>query len=131
MREVTVTPFTHSWVHLIAIQFSATSIHIYIHLTCCMVEVCLREVERFVDGRIFNGTLCAATYQLHPPTSVCIKDTRHLLLLFSQIPSIDQLEMHFAMDSNLLHKESDEAARQLAKQEGHGEGEGEGVRVKV
>ena len=52
--------------------------------------------------------------------------TRHLLL-FSQIPSIDQLEMHFAMDSNLLHKESDEAARQLAKQEGHGEG----VRVRM
>ena len=51
--------------------------------------------------------------------------TRHLL--FSQIPSIDQLEMHFAMDSNLLHKESDEAARQLAKQEGHGEG----VRVRM
>ena len=38
-----------------------------------------------------------------------------------QIPSIDQLEIHFAMDSNLLHKESDEAARQLAKQEGQGE----------
>ena len=82
-----------------------------------MVEVCLREVERFVDGRIFNGTLCAATYQLHPSTSVL----RRSVLLFSQIPSIDQLEMHFAMDSNLLHKESDEAARQLAKQEGHGE----------
>lgn len=52
---------------------------------------------------------------------------RRSVLLFSQIPSIDQLEMHFAMDSNLLHKESDEAARQLAKQEGHGEG----VRVRV
>ena len=38
-----------------------------------------------------------------------------------QVPSIDQLAIHFAMDTNLLHKESDEAVRQLAKLEGEGE----------
>ena len=63
--------------------------------------------------------------------SVCIKVfPEDCLLLYPQIPSIDQLEIHFAMDSNLLHKESDEAAQQLAKQEGQGEdGRDEGVRV--
>ncbi len=37
--------------------------------------------------------------------------------------AIDQLAIHFAMDSNLLHKESDEARRQLDKLEGGGEEE--------
>ena len=43
-----------------------------------------------------------------------------------QIPAIDQLAIHFAMDSNLLHKESDEARRQLAQLEGAESSESEG-----
>ena len=42
-----------------------------------------------------------------------------------QIPAIDQLAMHFAMDSNLLHKESDEARRQLDQLEGDESSESE------
>ncbi len=32
-----------------------------------------------------------------------------------QVAAIDQLAIHFAMESNLLHKDSDEAQRQLNK----------------
>ncbi len=32
-----------------------------------------------------------------------------------QVAAIDQLAVHFAMESNLLHKDSDEAQRQLNK----------------
>ena len=60
--------------------------------------------------------------------------------LLLQVASIDQLALHFALDSNLLHTESDEAQRQLARdgggessededqddEEGEGEREGEG-----
>lgn len=35
-----------------------------------------------------------------------------------QVSSIEQTAFHFSLDSNLLHKESDEAQRQLARQEG-------------
>ena len=34
-----------------------------------------------------------------------------------QVPTIEQVAIHFAMDSNLLHKESDEVQRQMHKQE--------------
>ena len=34
---------------------------------------------------------------------------------FKQISSVDQLAIHFALDGNLIHKDSDEAMRQLAK----------------
>ena len=47
---------------------------------------------------------------------------------FKPVSAIDQLAIHFAMDSNLLHKESDEAVRQQAKLEGDGEREGGGRR---
>merc|ERR1712203_1215540 len=33
---------------------------------------------------------------------------------YKQIPSVDQLAVHFSLDGNLLHKESDEARRQMA-----------------
>ena len=42
-------------------------------------------------------------------------------MLHTQVASIDQLAMHFELDSNLLHCESDEAQRQLAREEGEGE----------
>lgn len=35
-----------------------------------------------------------------------------------QVPVIEQTAIHFAMDSNLIHKESDEAQRQIDRQEG-------------
>lgn len=35
---------------------------------------------------------------------------------FKQLSSVDQLAIHFSMDGNMLHKESDEAKRQLTKQ---------------
>ena len=38
--------------------------------------------------------------------------------------AIDQLAIHFAMDSNLLHKESDEAQRQLDKAVGSDQSDG-------
>jgi len=34
---------------------------------------------------------------------------------YKQIASVDQLAVHFSLDGNLLHKDSDEARRQLAK----------------
>ena len=37
-----------------------------------------------------------------------------------QVASIDQLAVHFALESNLLHTESDEAQRQLAREKGDG-----------
>lgn len=40
---------------------------------------------------------------------------------FKQISSVDQLAIHFCLDGNLIHKESDEARRQLARHSG-GEG---------
>ena len=40
---------------------------------------------------------------------------------FKQISSVDQLAIHFALDGNMIHKESDEARRQLA-QMGIGDG---------
>ncbi|XP_057303702.1 dynein intermediate chain 2, ciliary-like [Hydractinia symbiolongicarpus] len=36
---------------------------------------------------------------------------------FKQIPTVDQLAIHFSLEGNLLHKESDEARRQLASTE--------------
>lgn len=41
--------------------------------------------------------------------------------VFKQISSIDHLAFHFTLDSNLLHNESDEGRKQLAKKEGRGE----------
>ena len=41
---------------------------------------------------------------------------------FKQISSVDQLAIHFALDGNMIHKDSDEARRQLAKM-GIGDGE--------
>ncbi|CAB4002962.1 Hypothetical predicted protein, partial [Paramuricea clavata] len=35
---------------------------------------------------------------------------------FKPLSSVDQLAIHFSMDGNMLHKESDEAKRQLTKQ---------------
>ena len=40
---------------------------------------------------------------------------------FKQTSSVDQLAIHFSLDGNMIHKESDEARRQLAR---HGLGEG-------
>lgn len=42
-----------------------------------------------------------------------------------QVSAIEQTAFHFSMDSNLLHKESDEAQRQIARQEGGGASSGE------
>lgn len=42
---------------------------------------------------------------------------------YKQIPSVDQLAVHFSLDGNLLHKESDEARRQLAAGSGEAEEE--------
>ena len=47
--------------------------------------------------------------------------TQRLICVFSQerqykqISSVDQLAIHFALDGNMLHKESDEAKRQRAR----------------
>eukprot|EP00112_Aurelia_sp_Birch-Aquarium-sp1_P015688 Seg350.19 transcript_id=Seg350.19/GoldUCD/mRNA.D3Y31 product="Dynein intermediate chain 2 ciliary" protein_id=Seg350.19/GoldUCD/D3Y31 len=41
---------------------------------------------------------------------------------YKQIATVDQLAVHFSLDGNLLHKESDEARRQLAKNEDQGDG---------
>lgn len=41
--------------------------------------------------------------------------------LFKQTTTIEQLAIHFALDGNLLHKESDEAQRQLIMQSGETE----------
>ena len=38
--------------------------------------------------------------------------------MFKQIPSIDQLAIHFALDGNMIHRDSDEARRQLKRMEG-------------
>ena len=35
--------------------------------------------------------------------------------VFKQQPHVDQLAIHFAMDGNMLHKESDEARRQMTR----------------
>lgn len=35
---------------------------------------------------------------------------------YKQTAHVDQLAVHFSLDGNLLHKESDEARRQLARQ---------------
>ena len=37
-----------------------------------------------------------------------------------QVAIIDQLALHFALDSNLLHCDSDEAQRQLTAEQGEG-----------
>eukprot|EP00795_Rhopilema_esculentum_P006475 gene6476-11928_t len=42
---------------------------------------------------------------------------------YRQIPNVDQLAVHFSLDGNLLHKESDEARRQLVKYDGIGDDE--------
>lgn len=34
---------------------------------------------------------------------------------YKQTSHVDQLAIHFALDGNMLHKESDEAKRQMAK----------------
>ena len=34
---------------------------------------------------------------------------------FKQTSSVDQIAIHFALDGNMLHKDSDEARRQQAK----------------
>ncbi|XP_013403907.1 dynein intermediate chain 2, ciliary isoform X2 [Lingula anatina] len=44
---------------------------------------------------------------------------------YKQISSVDQLAVHFTLDGNMLHKESDEARRQQARLEGHAEGHSE------
>eukprot|EP00731_Ephydatia_muelleri_P003905 Em0002g81a len=49
--------------------------------------------------------------------------------VFKQISSIDHLAFHFTLDSNLLHNESDEGKKQLAKKEGR-DGELEDEEVK-
>jgi hypothetical protein len=41
---------------------------------------------------------------------------------YKQIPTVDQLAVHFALDGNMLHKDSDEARRQRQKM-GMGDGE--------
>ena len=58
----------------------------------------------------------------------CLEVESKTLLIYSlplQIPAIDQLAIYFAMDSNLLHKESDEARCQLDLLEGQGEADKE------
>jgi dynein intermediate chain 1 len=52
----------------------------------------------------------------HAPTNIV--RFNHKDQMFKPIASIDQLAIHFVLESNLLHKESDEGQRQLAKQEG-------------
>jgi dynein intermediate chain 1, axonemal len=37
---------------------------------------------------------------------------------YKPIPSVDQLAIHFTMEGNLIHKESDEAKRQMVRQQG-------------
>jgi len=44
-------------------------------------------------------------------------------LQYKQTSSVDQLAIHFALDGNLIHKDSDEARRQLARGEQGVEGE--------
>ena len=34
--------------------------------------------------------------------------------MFKVVPQVDQLAIHFQLDGNLIHKESEEARRQLA-----------------
>lgn len=47
--------------------------------------------------------------------------------VFKQISTIDHLSFHFTLDSNLLHNESEEGKKQLAKKEGRdGEMRGSG-----
>ena len=63
------------------------------------------------------------TYRLtvmikHVHTCTCVYTVCVSAVL--QVASIDQLALHFALDSNLLHSESDEAQRQLARDEGAG-----------
>lgn len=62
----------------------------------------------------------------------------YLWILLCKVSTIEQTAFHFSLDSNLLHKESDEAQRQLAKQESveessedsEGEGSEDGERGK-
>ena len=35
--------------------------------------------------------------------------------MFKPVPQIDQLAVHFQLDGNLIHKDSDEGKRQLAR----------------
>jgi dynein intermediate chain 1 len=35
--------------------------------------------------------------------------------MYKAIPHVDQLAVHFQMDSNLIHKDSEEAKRQLVR----------------
>ena len=37
---------------------------------------------------------------------------------FKQIPTVDQLAIHFGLDGNMIHKDSDEARRQMARDTG-------------
>ena len=38
--------------------------------------------------------------------------------MFKPIPQVDQLAVHFQLDGNLIHRDSDDAKRQLAKDTG-------------
>ncbi len=38
--------------------------------------------------------------------------------MFKPIAQVDQLAVHFQLDGNLIHKDSDEAKRQLARDSG-------------
>lgn len=58
----------------------------------------------------------------HAPTNIV--RFNHKEQIFKPIAAIDQLAIHFVLDSNLLHKDSDEAQRQLDKQ-GDSAGENE------
>lgn len=51
--------------------------------------------------------------------------TLNLCVGCKQVSAIEQTAFHFSLDSNLLHKESDEAQRQIARQEGGGDSSGE------
>jgi dynein intermediate chain 1 len=38
--------------------------------------------------------------------------------MYKLIPQVDQLAVHFQLDGNLIHRESDEGKRQLARDTG-------------
>eukprot|EP00794_Sanderia_malayensis_P009932 gene9931-10952_t len=56
----------------------------------------------------------------HAPSNIVRYNFKELT--YKQIPGVDQLAVHFSLDGNLLHKESDEARRQVAKHKGVVEG---------
>ena len=40
--------------------------------------------------------------------------------MFKPIPQVDQLAVHFQLDGNLIHRDSEEGKRQLARDAGGG-----------